>query len=190
MHISSSPFNPIHFMVTPLEWPTAITTRLCHRHPVLFQENTPQEANEDFFRRLLSSVAIDFETKHRVLRRLPLSHSIQGDMLKQTMEEGQRSIISHLENTPESTLRMTAMNIASTFGLLDLWKIGFDSIDEETMIKSIMARKFIKHPTTVNILRNMSLDDHLVRKTFQPLLDTAEVYENCRQPITHIEQEK
>lgn len=85
---------------------------------------------------------------------------------------------------------MTAMNIASNFGLLDLWQIGFDPHEEKAMIKSFMARQFINEPSTVNILRNMALDDYLVRKTFQPLLDTAKVYEKCRQPITHHEQEK
>lgn len=190
MKIKVPDFDPVELVITPTEWPTDIITRLRNRHPILWRDDNNEEAAEDFLRHLLSALSIDFEAKQKVLSKLPLDHCMRANMLKQTIEEGQQTILGHLEDAPENTLHLASVNIISTFGLLDIWQIGFQPHEEQAIIRQIMAKKFINNPSTVNVVRNTPLDHFLVRETFQPLLDTAAIYEGCRQPSPMINQQE
>lgn len=173
-------------LITPNEWPLELVIRLRQRHPIVWKGEDSEEAAEDFFRRMLSAIAIDFETKQNVLSALPLHHRMQADMLKKTLEEGQEKILENLQGEPEHALRLATNNIHASFALLDLWQIGFKPHEEGVLIRQIMAKKFTTAPSSVEKLKHCRLDDFLVRRTFQPLLDIAAVYEQCRQPVTII----
>lgn len=172
-------------LITPNEWPFELVLRLRQRHPTVWKGEDSEEAAEDFFRRMLSAIAIDFETKQRMLSTLPLHHHMQADMLKKTLEEGQEKILEHLQGEPEQALQLATNNIHASFALLDLWQIGFKPHEEDLLIRQIMAKKFTTTPSSVEKLRNSRLDDFLVRRTFQPLLDIAAVYEQCRPTRNH-----
>jgi len=176
-------------VIEPDEWPERLVQKFLETHPKAWRNHDPELSTEDFLRTVLSGLANDFEGKHRILAALPLTHAVQARKITSVLNRGQQEILEKLKHAPSQALRHIANNVETVFGLLDLWQNGLPEQEENQIKKQIMARKFIKHPDTAYLLRDISLHFFLTAEIFQPLLDTASAYEQCRQPMPIIYRE-
>ena len=165
-------------VIEPDEWPQEFLSGLLARHPRIWRDQAEAEETEQFLRRLLSSLALDLETKHNILKALPLVHLRIAQKVTETMLESQETLLEKCEGHPIQLLRLIHINLQTNFALLDLWKAGLVPKREERVTRQIMARKFLCMPRTAH---SMSCED-----TFQTLVDAATIYEVCRQPVPFV----